>query len=192
MNKLKTYLILEIKIVLFLLLPLVAFTLFTSKSDALGISSFVVLTGSMEPATPVGSVIYTWTQPSYQKGDVIAFKQGNNTVTHRIVEVQKKSVSSLVSPLSAFNSNHEVQYRTKGDANNVVDSNLVAHKEVIGKGIFSLTELGNLILFLKTKEGFFSLIILPIFIFIGFELWGIRKEIIKETEKKFLEKYRAV
>lgn len=153
---------------IFLLLPIVVFTLITSRTNLISdIQSFVVLTGSMQPKIPVGSVIYAQKQNSYNNGDVIAFGSGNNTVTHRIVNVK-----------------NDGSYITRGDANNTNDANPVFTKDILGKQIFSLPYLGKLIIFLKTPLGFFGSIVFPITVFIVLELWNIKKEIEKEAEKR--------
>lgn len=155
-------------IMLLITLPAVVFTLISSKTSVFGIKSFVVLTGSMEPNIPVGSVLYTMELPTYQAGDVIAFKQGNLTISHRIVKV---------TPLG---------YQTKGDANNAVDSNIVSQKDVQGVQIYRLLNLGKLILLLKTIPGFVIFIVGPSLLLIMFEVWSIKKEMEKEITKKLL------
>ena len=156
-------------ILLFITLPVVLFTLISSRIPIYGISSFVVLSGSMEPAVPVGSVIYTLKLPQYETRDVVAFKQGKNTITHRIVEVTKDG------------------YRTKGDANEDPDTALVSLKDVVGNQVFMLWNLGKLIIALKTIPGFLVLLVLPALILIGSEFWNIKKEFEKEVKKKFLQ-----
>ena len=146
-------------IAILLILPVVVFTLVSSKTNIIyGIKSFVILTGSMEPNLPTGSVIYTKPVQNYSKGDIIAFKQADRTVTHRIVDV--KGTNTFV---------------TKGDANNAADNDPVSLDRIIGKQLFSIPYLG-----------FF--IVVPIVIFITFEIWNLKKEIEKQVEKKLLSK----
>ena len=173
---------------------MVVLTLITSKTDVLGgIRSFVVLTGSMEPVLPVGSIVFTQKNPGYQgdavvspikddqarygAGDVIAFDQGGRTVTHRIVGTE--------------DTKDQVNYRTRGDANNTNDGDLVTQQKVIGKQFFSVPYVGKFVVFLKTIPGFVVLIVIPGVLYIGFELWHIKKEIEKQTEKKVLSRMRA-
>jgi len=164
-------------ILIFGLLPFVVFTLITSKTSFVGgIQSFVVLTGSMGSSIPQGSIIFTKKTPFYQKGDVISFEKGNNTVTHRIVDVRVE--------------NNSLSYQTKGDANNTIDKELVTQKDVLGKSIFSVPYIGKFVLFLKTFQGYALLIIFPTVFFIVFELNNIRKEIMKEAEKRAREEWK--
>lgn len=158
-----------------LLLPLVVFTLVTSKTNKLaGIQSFVVLTGSMEPKLPVGSVIFTIPYEVYLASDVIAFNKDGKTITHRVVE-RKIDKTGFV-------------YSTKGDANKVADQGQVLAANVIGKQVISVPFLGRFIVFLSTVQGFALFILTPIVVFILFELWNIKKEIEKQIEAKYAKK----
>ena len=102
----------------------------------LGFQPFTVLSGSMEPAYPVGSLIYVKSTEvnALQTGDVITFMVSEDTVaTHRIVEVipDKEEPDTL-------------WFRTKGDANESVDGALVHYRNVIGTPIFKIPKLGYL------------------------------------------------
>lgn len=162
----------KLKLILFLALPLVVFTLITTRTELVpGIKSFVVLSGSMEPTLPVGSVVYVQKSPSYTSGDVISFtNEAGQTVTHRIVE----------------NSNEG--FITKGDANDSPDQAIVTKSSVIGKSLFSIPYVGQIINFIRTPTGFVLFIIVPTVVFILSEFWAIKKEIEKEVEKKLLHK----
>lgn len=155
-----------------IILPLVVFTLISSKTGSLGgIQSFVILTGSMEPNLPIGSVIYTKSQSNYVRGDVIAFKSNDRTVTHRITRVLGAKA-----------------FVTKGDANNAADSDTVSQEKIVGKELFSIPYLGFFIRFLSTLQGFILFIVAPILVFIAFEIWNIKKEMEKHIEAKLLKK----
>jgi len=161
----------KLKIIVFVLLPIVVFTLVTSKTSLLGgFRSFVVLTGSMQPTISAGSLLYTQSQPSYQKGDIIAFQKENVVVTHRIVEATSSG------------------FITKGDANNAPDTEPVQQASILGKSVLAIPYVGQFILFLKTLPGFLIFIILPALIFIALEFKTIKKELEKDIEKKILKK----
>lgn len=166
-----------LSIVLMVVLPLVVFTMITSKTDKIfGIQSMVVLTGSMSPVIPQGSLVFAQKLDVYTVRDVISYQVDGITVSHRIVEVVKENGSIL--------------YRTKGDANNTIDEALVQQSQVLGKIQYGLMNIGNFILFLKTPTGFVSFIIVPLIMFVIAELWTIKKEIEKETEKKVLQRIK--
>ncbi len=73
MKKFKIISLILQSLIFFLLLSAV-FILITSKTALVkGIRSFVVVSGSMQPAIKVGSIVFVKPAGSYQLGDVIAF-----------------------------------------------------------------------------------------------------------------------
>ena len=104
---------------------------------ALGMQSFAVLSGSMEPTIPTGSLVFAKAQGSYAAGDIITFQDaGGTVVTHRIVSVDAAGACT-----------------TQGDANNVADPHPVPSASIIGKVAFHLPYLGSLCEALKTSAG---------------------------------------
>ena len=92
-----------------------------------GIHPYIVLSGSMEPEIPAGGVVFTDTgkkDPSV--GQIITYRMGDQTVTHRII--RKK----------------EDTYITKGDANKREDLAPVSASQITGTVLFSLPYLGIL------------------------------------------------
>jgi len=104
-----------------------------------------VLTGSMEPQYPVGSLIYVTPVDASELrvNDVITFSVSPNVIaTHRIVElVLDENNPSLV------------RFRTKGDANREVDASLVSPSNVIGKVQFSIPQIGHLANYIQHAPG---------------------------------------
>lgn len=172
MNILKNIFVGTIGFALIVVLPFIIFTFVTSKSPLLfDFRSFVVLTGSMEPVLPVGSMVYTQPKPSYAVGEIITFKDAEGrTVTHRILEVKGE------------------KFVTKGDANNAPDRNEIPKDRVIGSVFFDVPYVGKYTDFLKRPQNFILFIVLPALVFVGFELWNIKNEIVKETEKRVLKR----
>lgn len=86
---------------------------------AFGYKPEIVLSGSMTPLFPVGSIIYYQKASfeSIQEGDIITFVSGEATVTHRVVEVDSESQT----------------FRTKGDANPSPDPGVVNYSNIKGK-----------------------------------------------------------
>src|SRR3989344_4011729 len=144
MKTIKKILHIKLTIIVLLLLPFVVFTLLTSKTNIIkNIKSFTVLTGSMQPTIPQGSIVYVQKNQTYEKGDIISFEnKAKQTVTHRIVE--------------KVNKNGETFYKTKGDANNTADQELISEKNIVGKNIFSVPYIGKVTIFLKTPQGFIA------------------------------------
>jgi len=88
----------------------------------MGYKSFIVLSGSMEPTIPVGSVVVTKQErPNFlRSGDIITYVPPSEVVvTHRIVEV--------VSDAGGLG------FRVKGDANRDPDPELIRPVNILGK-----------------------------------------------------------
>jgi len=130
----------------------------------IGMDIFVVQSGSMEPTHHVGSLIYVKEiDPNeLEVGDVITFSLGGSSRgTHRIIEI--------------VDQNGVPHFRTKGDANDDIDANLVSPSNLVGKVAFSIPFLGYLIAYIQHPPGLFVamavsivlliLVILPDFIF---------------------------
>lgn len=85
----------------------------------LGYESYSVVSGSMEPEIPVGSIIYVKpVEPvDVAEGEVIAFQSGGSVVTHRVIANQQV----------------EGQFTTKGDANAAEDVNAVPYGALLGR-----------------------------------------------------------
>ena len=101
-----------------------------------GYNFYTVMSGSMEPALGVGSLVFV--QPveasTLRDGDVISYiTAGNNIVTHRI--------NTTVTEYDD-NGAKTIHYITKGDANNSVDGGTVDPRNVIGKVMISIPLLG--------------------------------------------------
>ena len=113
----------------------------------IGLQVFTVLSGSMEPAYHVGSLIYVKDVDPFEleSGDVITFMLDENTVaTHRIVEVVPDEEDDSV-----------VRFRTKGDANENADGSLVHYKNVIGSPVFTIPQLGYVASFIQNPPGMY-------------------------------------
>jgi len=160
-------------IFVFTIIPVILFILLTSRTNLVtGIRSYIVVTGSMEPVLPTGSVVFTVHRPPYIVGQIITFNRGSITVTHRVVGIK------------------DGKYQTKGDANSDSDPQLVNANDVLGTDFLTVPYLGKFVNFIKTVPGFLLVIALPNLIFIGFELWNIKEEYRKEIERKVLEKLK--
>lgn len=142
----------------FLCIILVFESVSSGNVNLFGYRIFYVVTGSMEPTIPAGSVVITRSSPAseYSVGDVITFRSKISEIfgqpnTHRIVEIQ--------------NTDDEVQYITRGDANNANDSIPVKSSEIYGKVVWNSNKMqwfGTVFTFLTTPFGFLFVILLPI------------------------------
>lgn len=105
---------------------------------AVGLQPLAVLSGSMEPKYPVGSLIYVKAvdPENLKAGDIITFRmEGDLLATHRIVEILEEG------------------FRTKGDANEFADGTLVVSRDVVGTPVFSIPALGYLAYALQHPPG---------------------------------------
>lgn len=119
-----------------------------------GIEMYGILTGSMEPACPTGSLVYVKpvNPESLQEKDIVTFQKGNLVITHRVVknDVQKEELI------------------TKGDANNANDIQPVAYKQIKGKVALTVPLLGYLALRLNSAAGISVCVII---LALGLMLW---------------------
>ena len=83
-----------------------------------GFRFFTIATPSMGETAPVGTLIVTQPQQSYNKDDIITFYRSGSAYTHRLTKV-----------------NDDHSYTTKGDLNAAEDSLSVANRDVIGKAV---------------------------------------------------------
>ena len=146
-----------------------------------GFQIYTVVSGSMEPTYHVGSLIYVREVDTntLKVKDPITFKLGDNTIaTHRIVEIVPNEQDST-----------KYSFRTKGDANEDIDANLVEPNKVLGKALFTVPYLGYLATYIQSYPGnmvaictAIALIILVIMIDMLTE--ETKDEIVKEPKKK--------
>lgn len=115
----------------------------------MGREVFTVVSGSMEPEIPVGSlVIIKKADPlKVQAGDIIAFRRNGTVVTHRVVENQSEAR----------------QFITKGDANEMEDLEPVSYTGLVGLMTHHFGGVGNLMAFFSTLGGKLFLLGLIVF-----------------------------
>lgn len=130
----------------FILLAVIATALPLTLPRFLGYEIYGVVSGSMEPEIPVGSVIYVETvEPeSVEAGDVIAFRSEESVISHRVVE--NRFVVG--------------EYVTKGDANAGEDMNTVAYAELIGRVAYHFPGVGRFMMIYASNTGKIYAIIL--------------------------------
>lgn len=122
-----------------ILLGVIAAFLPLTVPRLMGYEIYEVVSGSMEPEIPVGSVIYVRAaQPQeVEAGDVIAFQKDGSVITHRVEE----------------NRYVEGEFVTKGDANREEDMMPVAYDSLIGKVERHVPVLGIIMSLLASNTG---------------------------------------
>ncbi len=137
----------------------------------LGFQGYAVLSGSMEPDIPVGSIVYDKeVEPEeLEVGDVITYQLSDNTlVTHRIISIDESAKEMI----------------TKGDANDVEDGAPVSYSNVVGKMSFSIPLIGYITIYGKTKLGIAAVCgVIVVLLLVNF-LPEIFKDEEKEESKK--------
>jgi signal peptidase I len=113
-----------------LIVVLFAFSLFFVGIRAMGLATFVVTGGSMEPTIHKGSLVID--EPvaadKLRLGDIITFDHYDQTTTHRIVGVEGTANGTMFS--------------TKGDANQIVDPEPISFPGRVGLVKLSIPGVG--------------------------------------------------
>lgn len=123
----------------------VAFAVLMLGTRLMGFKTFTIMSGSMEPSYPVGSLVFIKpTNPKeLSEGDVITFMADEETVvTHRVNAVKVEGGGLL-------------RFQTKGDANSDPDGKLVDSRNVIGQPVFSLPVLGYVAFYVSRPPGIY-------------------------------------
>lgn len=127
---------------------------FANKSDS-GVSIggyrvYDILTGSMSPTIKPGSlVVVKEVSPNEIKtNDVITFKSDitNNVTTHRAIKI--------------MNNNGNLEFVTKGDANNTQDPLPLNEKLLVGKVKFQIPYVGGILRIIQNNKFIFIVILL--------------------------------
>ena len=143
-------------------ISLLAIYILSSNFRLLGTyQSFLVQSGSMEPAIMTGDVIVIKSLSRYQINDVVTFTNNSGkVVTHRIIEVNDNG--------------GEKTFDTKGDANRSGDDDAISEAQVMGKVVLVIPKLGYIVAFSKTPLGIMFLLLIPAAIFALDELAKIK------------------
>lgn len=152
-----------------------------------GFSLFRVVTGSMEPTLPVGSLLLCQETDiqQIQVGDIICFRSRNpqimgKIITHRVISI-------------TVSGEGETLLETKGDANLSADSEFVTQKNLIGR-VNHYAKDGNLMAslvnVLTDKIGFLMLILFPTLLIAGFILRSCMMNMRRDIEQALEEEKR--
>lgn len=109
----------------------------------MGYTELAVLTGSMQPTLPVGTLIYVKeTDPAQlDVGDVVTYRlDGDTMVTHRVIEINPEAQTLI----------------TQGDANEDPDGEITFDR-IVGKMDFSIPYLGYISMNIRTPMGIVSI-----------------------------------
>ena len=136
--------------------------------DFAGVVPLIVLTDSMYPDIKSGDLIFTKTADAdeIEVGDVISFTDpaGNGTsiVTHQVIEIHVIE--------------GEIYFETQGTNNNTPDRIYVSTDDLIGEytGV-RIGGAGSFALFMQTLPGLLICVVVPILLFVGYDILRRRK-----------------
>ena len=138
--------------------------LFPEKPPSvLGLTPMVVLSGSMSGETEdhieVGDLVFVGRADpeELEVGDVIAYMNGGATVTHRITAIDTNTDGDLL-------------FTTKGDANNAEDTTPVTEEQLVGIYRWRIPKVGDFALFLQTPLGMLLFVGVPVLAFLIYDI----------------------
>ena len=133
-----------------------------SYADFFGYSTFEVQTGSMAPTINANDLIIVKKDNSPKVKDIITYKNGNDFITHRVVESYKET------------------YVTKGDANNAKDE-AIKKDQIVGRVVKIIPNFGAI---RKTLLNPIVLITLIVTAYIISRLFSNKESFIKKIISK--------
>lgn len=105
----------------------------------MGLQSYAIVSGSMEPSFPVGSLVYA--EPiepeALAVGDVAVFWRNDEVVIHRIEE----------------NLYEDRELITRGDANEGIDAHPALYENVVGRAVNQIPGIGYFVMALASLPG---------------------------------------
>lgn len=138
--------------------------------DFFGFKTYEIVSRSMEHTINKNDIIVVKKvdKNEINKNDIISFDNGNEIITHRIVDIE--------------NINGQTLYTTKGDNNRFADDEKISFEQIEGKYVFKLSKLGYLMNFLKNR--YFLIILFIILIFCFIHIINVKKKIKNREEKR--------
>jgi signal peptidase len=137
-----------------------------------GYRFFAVLSGSMSPEFETGSlvVVKPVDPAALHVGDIITFGNADGQlVTHRIIGIENDGDLSFI---------------TKGDANEVADSEPVPAHRVVGMMALAIPWLGRILVFSQTKKGILLMIAIPSLLILVLEARSLWRFAAEEDKKR--------
>lgn len=147
------FLVIVLPFLIFNLTLIIKSKLYPDKiADFMGYKPFIVMSGSMETTINIGDLVIVKkvNSGSIHAGDIIAFKNGNIVISHRVKEV--------------INDSGTYKFKTKGDNNNVADDFIVNSDAIEGIFVNKIPGLGSILLFLGKPIGLLMVILVIIIV----------------------------
>lgn len=110
--------------------------------SVLGIKTYVIVSGSMEPNLNIGDIVIVKSiknrEENIKVGDIISFRKGQSVITHRITNIEKDE-------------NGILRIATKGDNNNTEDDGRILINNIEGKVVQKIPKIGYVTILLQDK-----------------------------------------
>ena len=179
----------RIKKIIFIFLVIILYNvvlLYMSYIDKFDAPSFyiykayLISTESMEPELKKGDaiIIKKVAEDQLRVNDIVTFKINGEIITHRIVRIDDV--------------NSEKFYITKGDNNNVEDSDELRFSDIEGKQIIKIPHLGNIVAGLKNGIVIILVVLIALIMYLNRiemkEKSEARREKKKIEDEKFMGK----
>ncbi len=166
----------------FILIALVGLVLLLVGSKLIGFTPYAVLSGSMEPEFPVGSVVYVKEVQAdeIEVGDAITFymSNGSTIVTHQVIEIDAE----------------EELYYTQGIANDAADGTPTSIDNILGKVYLNIPYLGYIAAYITSPPWIYIIVALVLMWIVIMYMVDISKEeeVLedKKEKKKHKKKYK--
>ena len=166
-----------IMMALFLLLVLISNKVAEKKNQKPIMGLYTIVSPSMTGSIEVYDVVFVLRVPTkmIHRGDVITFRAentifGDTPVTHRVIEKYTDNDGQTV-------------YVTKGDYNQFKDDFYAYERNVVGKVLFKIPQLGRIQFFLVGKKGWFVVVLLPALAIIATDIFKILKVVVIGNDK---------
>lgn len=132
-----------------------------------GLTPYAVLSGSMEPKYPVGSLIYVQDvdPATIQPGDSVTFRKGDVVATHEAYEVDEQAQEIRTQGIANVNSDGSVMH----------DAEPVSFSSVIGVPVACVPLLGYVNAFVTSPTGTF-VVIAGAVVAIALSVYGSREK----------------
>ena len=155
------------------------------KTHIFGIYMFHIISESMEPTFYKDdlAVVKSSNLEELKIGDIITFQQEDRVISHRIAEITEE--------------NGEEKLITKGDNNEVKDTEPVDIQNIYGKVILVIPKIGKAVNYIQTVSGLFNVCILIVIIciLVNFRDNKINNRKIKRKKyeiKKLRDNYKKI
>ena len=122
------------------------------KIHVFGIYMFNIVSESMEPTFYKDdlAIVKSCDVEELKIGDIITFQQEDRIISHRILDITRKK--------------GEKTFITKGDHNEVEDTEPVDTQNIYGKVVFVIPKIGKIVNYIQTVRGFMNVCILIVII----------------------------